>query len=69
MGEFIARYAVVITLIWLGPLLPSMYLKAINEKVVYVRDMIFAILFGPAYFIACLWDLDAVLWKAKEAKK
>lgn len=66
MIEFIANYAVLITCLWLVPLLPSMYILAINCRVIYVKDLIFALLFGPLYFLIQVGSLDTILWKAKE---
>lgn len=54
--------------IWIFSILASMYLVGLNNRIVYVRDLVFAILFGPLNTISHIWNLDAVLWKAKEKK-
>jgi hypothetical protein len=52
--------------VWSISLVLSMYITAINKKVVYVRDFLYGCLFGPLYLLVCIDGLDTVLWERKK---
>lgn len=41
----------------------NLYIIAINYKVLYVKDLVFSILFGFLYLLLSLSDMDAILWR------
>jgi hypothetical protein len=52
--------------IWIFSVLASMYLVGLNNRIVYVRNLVFAILFGPLNTLYHIGDMDVILWRAKE---
>ena len=66
MKDFIAEYFKVIACVWAFSILFGCYIKAVNERVLYVKDILFGLFFGPLWMLVNLADLNAVLWKAKE---
>ncbi len=68
MTEFIARYAVFFATLWITSIVVGIYVRAINERVVYVRDLIFACIFGPLWMFFQVGHMDAILWKGRDRK-
>lgn len=66
MIDFISQYFAYFGSIWLFCIVTGMFVRAINEKIIYTRDLIFALMFGPIWWLFQVGSLDTVLWKQKE---
>jgi hypothetical protein len=64
--EFFVEYFKTIAIVWGFSVIFGSYIKAINDKILYVKDVLFGLMFGPFWMMIQLADLNAVLWKAKE---
>ncbi len=66
MQQFIAGQIVVLLIAWALSVVFGLWVKMVNDKVLYVRNLAFALIFGPIYLGAVLSDMDAILWDRRK---
>lgn len=70
MSEFIGQYAVTMAIIWGVSFVLTVLHSAFNEDEFTVRDLFFAVFFGPLYTLIRYsdWNTALIKWPKRKTK-